>query len=220
MLNVRWNTLLDMIERRGISRADLKRDWSLIPNWISYIRILLSPVPMVLLLVAPGDMTARWWAFGLFVGLAATDWLDGVLARARNRRWASEWGALIDPVGDKFLVAFTLVGVLWAFCGHRTGMFLSLLVLLILAREFIVTAQIRRAYKGVAKPTLLGKAKTATQMVMIALWVLPVEILDGGLVAIAMMLTLITTVASWDEYHALYVRQSHATSPYAWPPNR
>lgn len=216
MHGVRWNTLLDKLEKRGISRTQLKRDWKLIPNWVSYFRIALSPVSMVLLLAVPHSDTARWWAFWLFVGLAASDWVDGMLARLRNRRWASAWGALIDPIGDKLLVAFTLVGVLGAYWDGRFGMFLCVLVWLILAREFIITAQIRVAFIGVARPTFLGKAKTAAQMTMLALLLFPVELLSGGLLAISMMVTLILTVTSWDEYYVLYVRQSHRVSPYAW----
>lgn len=199
------DALLSKLERRGISRADLKRDWKLPPNWVSYFRIALSGLPMILLLSAPDDIGARWVVFWLFIGLGASDGIDGWLARMNDRRWASEWGAFIDPIGDKLLVAFTLVGILAVFWDHPMGWLLCLLVWLILAREFVLTAQIRLSQAGITKPTFLGKMKTVAQIAMIVFWLLPLELLDGAFIAISMMVALIFTVLSWIEYHSEFV---------------
>ena len=199
------DALLDRLERRGISRADLKRDWKLPPNWVSYFRIVLSGLPMILLLSAPDNIVVRWWVLVLFAVLGLSDGIDGWLARRNKRRWASEWGAFIDPIGDKLLVAFTLVGVLAVFWDHSMGWLLCLLVWLILAREFVLTAQIRLSQKGITKPTFLGKMKTVTQIAMIIAWLVPFEFLDGALIAISMMMALIFTILSWIEYYNEFV---------------
>ena len=78
MLNVLKRTrdrFMTMLERRGISREDLRRDWRLLPNWISYVRLALCWVPAVMLVLWFGNQTVRWVAFGLFVGLALTVWV-------------------------------------------------------------------------------------------------------------------------------------------------
>lgn len=197
---------LAMIERRGISRSDLQRDWSLIPNWICYVRILLSPVPMIMLLLNSNhDPVMYWWTLGVFLFLATTDGVDGFIARTFNQ--TSKWGKLIDPVADKLLVAFVLIGLVWAFWGHSYGIILCVTVWFIFAREFLITAKIRQMYTGVAKPTMLGKSKTVLQMGMIALWLVPLQMLQLTFLPAVMGLTIVVTLAAWDEYYRLYVLQ-------------
>ncbi|HWT39832.1 MAG TPA: CDP-alcohol phosphatidyltransferase family protein [Dongiaceae bacterium] len=206
MLNVLKRTrdrFMTMLERRGISREDLRRDWRLLPNWISYVRLALCWVPAVMLVLWFGNQTVRWVAFGLFVGLALTDWVDGLIARHWDM--TSEWGKLIDPLGDKFLVAFTVLAVLAIHWDGPNGLLLALTVWVIFAREFILTAQIRLARQGVASPTNLGKVKTAVQFVLIAALVMPITWPDRTLLW-ALAITFGLTLLSWWEYYTLYVR--------------
>lgn len=88
---------------------------------ITLTRLLLVPVFAVLAIsygesVASGEPAeaARWWAVGVFVTAAASDGLDGWIARRFNQR--SRLGALLDPIADKSLVltaVITLSAVEW-----------------------------------------------------------------------------------------------------------
>jgi len=76
--------------------------WLTIPNAITIVRIILVPVFVALHLVGrPG------WALVCFIVAAASDGIDGFLARVLNQR--SKLGALLDPIADKLLVSAALV---------------------------------------------------------------------------------------------------------------
>ena len=128
-----------------------------IPNLISFLRIALV-IPIMVLL--------HRQEFGLVLVLFAvaglSDGLDGYLARRFN--WRSELGALLDPLGDKFL----LVGVYLVF-GWNGLLPLWLVGLVILRDVVIVSGAI--AYRQVCheltmEPTLISKANTLLQIML------------------------------------------------------
>jgi len=102
-------------------------------------------------------------ATAMFVVFAATDWLDGYLARKLNQ--TSAFGAFLDPVADKFLVCAALLVLVWL---QRVD---ALLALVIIGREIAISslrewmAQIG-ASRSVAVH-MLGKLKTTMQMIAI-----------------------------------------------------
>lgn len=191
------------LANRGISREEFMRTRYWVPNLMSYMRILGSPVPALLLLSSPDDLTVRWWATGVFAFLAISDKFDGWAAAWLNQR--SKWGMVVDPIGDKLLVAFTLLAMLIVFWDAPYGFALVVLVWLILAREFILTAQIRVARDDVAPPTMLGKIKTVFQMVLIPFWLAPV-VWPFWLMAGLVVITYAVTIWSWEQYYRLYVK--------------
>lgn len=75
-----------------------------LPNVISGIRLLL--VPLFALLLARGD---DGWALVVLATAGASDWLDGVLARALDQR--SRLGELLDPAADRLFILVTLVAL-------------------------------------------------------------------------------------------------------------
>ena len=77
-----------------------------IPNLLSFLRILLIPV-FVGLIVHEGTEMAGML---LFAGVAATDWVDGYVARRTNQ--VSELGKVLDPVADRLAVGAGLVAVM------------------------------------------------------------------------------------------------------------
>ena len=77
-----------------------------IPNVISFARLLLVPVFAVLL--ATGN---DGWAFVVLAASAASDWLDGVLARRLGQ--VSRLGQLLDPAADRLFIVVTLVALAW-----------------------------------------------------------------------------------------------------------
>ena len=131
-----------------------------LPTKLTCLRFLLTAVIMALLFV-PGA-AAKAWALGLFLLAAATDWLDGLIAR----RWeqTSPLGALLDPIADKALV----LGLFLVFVQLR--LIPAWMVLIILLRELVITgvrlfASSRNVILAAAKE---GKHKTVSQIVTIA----------------------------------------------------
>jgi CDP-diacylglycerol--glycerol-3-phosphate 3-phosphatidyltransferase len=97
--------------------------------------------------------------------VAATDWLDGFLARKLNQ--TSAFGAFLDPVADKILVCATLLALVHL---GRANVFVALIII---GREITISAlrewmALIGASKSVAVH-MLGKLKTAVQMVAMPL---------------------------------------------------
>jgi CDP-diacylglycerol--glycerol-3-phosphate 3-phosphatidyltransferase/cardiolipin synthase len=137
-----------------------------LPNLLTWLRILLIPM-FVGVLYLPGNwMTVRnadITATLIFVLAAATDWLDGYLARALNQ--TSAFGAFLDPVADKLMVATALI-VLVEF--NRVD---AVVAVIIIGREIAISA-LREwmAQLGESRSvavSFVGKIKTAAQMIAI-----------------------------------------------------
>ena len=129
-------------------------------------RILLTPVIMALVLVGDaGDETgdAALLACVLFCVAAATDWVDGRLAR----RWGitTKLGSFLDTTADKMLVSGVLIALLAA---ERASPWL---VALIIGRELTLMGLrgIMASEGEVMSPSMLGRLKTSTQFLAIAL---------------------------------------------------
>lgn len=117
------------------------------------------PVMMVYLLAeVPGRYLV---ALIVFVAAAASDWLDGYIARKRNE--TSVLGALLDPLADKLLVTAALVSLV------GLGELSAWAAMVVIARELAVTGlrMIAAARKVIIPASTWGKIKTAVQMAVI-----------------------------------------------------
>jgi len=148
------------------------------PNILTLLRIALIPAFIV----------AYYWthpwshmlATGLFILAALTDWLDGYLARKLEQ--TSPFGAFLDPVADKLMVAAALVMLVADPKVHLHVLDLRLfavMVLVIVGREIAVSA-LREWMSEVGKRShvavsFVGKIKTSSQMIAIPflLWQKP-----------------------------------------------
>ncbi len=139
-----------------------------VPNVITMSRIILIPL-IISLYYVPGDWLSMEWknelATAVFILAAVTDWLDGYLARRLNQM--SAFGAFLDPVADKLIVAGALIVLLQL---ERVD---ALVALIVIGREIAISA-LREwmAKMGQAKSVavaFIGKLKTVTQMIAIPL---------------------------------------------------
>ena len=134
-----------------------------IPTLLTWARIAAIPF-IVGVYYLPWDLATRnLVATSLFVLFAATDWLDGWLARRLNQ--TSAFGAFLDPVADKMLICASLLVLL------EQGRVGALVALIIIGREIAISA-LREwmAHIGASRSVavhMLGKLKTTTQMVAI-----------------------------------------------------
>ena len=146
-------------------------------NKITISRILLIPV-FVLFAVYYGksledgrpEEWQRWVAVGVFIVAAATDCLDGWVARHWNSR--SKLGAVLDPIADKGLL---LTAIITLSLSRWTYTFPLWFPVLVIARDAVVLTgcALVKAFNGHLEvhPSLTGKIATALQMVAIA-WIM------------------------------------------------
>jgi len=163
------------------------------PILLTLLRIALIPV-LVVCFYLPTNWSNEL-AVVVFVTAAVTDWADGFLAR----RWdqLSDFGAFLDPVADKLMVAVALVLLIER---NPTPLF-ALAAAVIIGREIVVSAlrewMAEMGERGRVKVSNVGKLKTIFQMVAIgmllyqdALWVIPVYFIGEILLYLAAGLTL------------------------------
>ena len=175
------------------------------PNLLTLLRIVLIPI-----FIVAYHLPLAWaplLATGLFVLAALTDWLDGYLARRLKQ--ASAFGAFLDPVADKLMVASALVllasdtRILARVWDHRL---FAVVVLIILGREIAVSAlrewMAELGKRASVAVSFIGKFKTGSQMLAIpfllyqqSLMGLPVFKIGEFLLYLAAALTLWSMLA-------------------------
>ena len=130
-----------------------------LPNQLTVLRIILTPV--FLLLFLSGDPLLIQISLAVYLVAAITDWYDGWLARKFN--YITDWGKFLDPLADKILtsaafIAFVYLDILELW-----------MVLIIVIRDFLITGLRGYAdYQNVSFTTLKSaKWKTFLQMIFI-----------------------------------------------------
>jgi len=164
-----------------------------LPNILTLVRIGLIPI-----LVVVFYLPVRWASEAsacVFTLAALTDWLDGYLARKLGQ--TSPFGAFLDPVADKLMVAVALVLLVQ---GSPTP-WLAVPAAVIVGREITISA-LREWMAEVGKRahvavSIMGKLKTVAQMVAVILllyhdpiWLFPTNRVGMGLLYLAAALTL------------------------------
>ena len=171
----------------------MKPVWNL-ANAVTTARVLMVPVVLVVLVVGETDLS-RWVAAGLFTVAAATDKLDGYLARRLGQ--VTDWGKILDPIADKALIGGSLVTlsalgeIPWWITGVVLVRELGITVMRLLVLRYVVIA---------ASPG--GKLKTVLQSVGIGLFLLPLWSLPGAVTVLAWVVllaaVLVTVVTGLD----------------------
>jgi CDP-diacylglycerol---glycerol-3-phosphate 3-phosphatidyltransferase len=170
-----------------------------LPNQLTILRLLLVPViGYTLTATFPDHYQVSVVAYA---SAAATDTLDGRLARRRNT--VTELGKFLDPLADKILVITVLLILVSA------ALVPVWVVVVVFAREFVIQG-VRFVAAGqgvVVSSTPWGKSKTVTQNVMIALLILqqPYPVLRPVALAFV-VLAVVATVASGLDYLWRYRR--------------
>jgi CDP-diacylglycerol--glycerol-3-phosphate 3-phosphatidyltransferase len=144
-----------------------------IPNVLTILRIFFVPL-LVAVLVQERlhfqwdgfDIHNEFLALAIFLAAAATDLLDGYLAR----RWrqVTTVGTLLDPIADKLLVSASLIALV------QVQVVPAWMVILIVAREFAISGLrgIAAAEGYTIKASELGKTKMVSQVIAITLLLL------------------------------------------------
>ncbi|GAA4356511.1 CDP-diacylglycerol--glycerol-3-phosphate 3-phosphatidyltransferase [Kangiella marina] len=136
-----------------------------IPNIITFFRILLIPLFVIFFFI--DGVAARWITLAIFCTAAWTDWLDGFLARKLDIE--SPFGAFLDPVADKLMVAITLILLI----AREGSPWLAIPGMIIIGREITVSAlrewMAELGSRAVVGVSVIGKIKTMCQLLAIFL---------------------------------------------------
>jgi CDP-diacylglycerol--glycerol-3-phosphate 3-phosphatidyltransferase len=158
-------------------------------NLLGLLRIGLTPVVIALVVVPfPGSGLI---AFVVFVVAAATDFLDGRVARARGE--VSPFGVFMDLTADKILVAGVLIAMVQA------SLVPAWMVAIILIREFIIQGvrQLAASQNVVIAARGLGKSKTLTTLSAMAILLLAFDVTEGGPMAGLGLGSALETLGFW-----------------------
>lgn len=162
-----------------------------LPNKITLGRVFMIPIFLIFYL-APIPY-GNYIAGVIFIIASFTDFIDGYLARKHNL--VTNFGKFIDPLADKLLVVSAMI------CFVERGLVASWIIIIIIAREFIISGfRLVAASSGVviaASPW--GKSKTVFQMIMCILLIFNFDlfifnVLGQIFIYLALALTLISLV--------------------------
>ncbi len=159
-----------------------------IPNLLTSFRILLIPV-FVMIFYLPFSWANQVAAI-IFIIAAITDWFDGYLARRLNQ--TSEFGAFLDPVADKLMVAVALLLLVDRNPTEYPSFFMTLAAIIIIGREITISA-LREWMAGIGSResvavSIIGKVKTTLQMLAIMGLLFAYPILGLPLIEISFIL--------------------------------
>jgi CDP-diacylglycerol--glycerol-3-phosphate 3-phosphatidyltransferase len=176
-----------------------------IPNILTLVRIFLVPFLAVILLTRSEDF--ELWGVAILLGAAATDWLDGYLAR--RRRQVTTLGVLLDPIADKFLIAAAFIALV------ELDLAPAWMVVIIIGREVVVIGlRAVAAAQGFSVPVSeLGKIKMVMQVCAAALLILGnrYEVL-AGMGTVALWLVVFFALVSAARYFHQFWRGLNARS--------
>lgn len=175
-----------------------------IPILLTWLRVLLIPI-FTALFYLPNNwitpQTTNWVAASIFSIAAITDWFDGYLAR----RWqqTSDFGAFLDPVADKLMVAVALILLVSL---NRTH---AIFAMIIIGREITISAlrewMAQMGKRGSVAVATIGKLKTTAQMIAILLLIIGLENFHGfNLLFWGNLLMLIASILTiWSMFYYL-----------------
>ena len=177
-----------------------------LPNLLTSLRIFLIPVLVLCFYLLPLDL--RYLASALIFSIASlTDWLDGYLARRMGQM--TPFGAFLDPVADKLLVAVALILLVEA---HASAL-LAIPALVIVGREIVVSAlrewMSTHSHRSGVRVSMVAKVKTGFQMTAIIVLLAQGPDLTAPLVILGYLLLYIAAgLTLWSMWQYLLI---------AWP---
>lgn len=180
-----------------------------VPIFLTWLRVAMIPLVVGIFYLPEGWVAPFFQNFSaalIFIIAAITDWFDGYLARRWNQ--TSAFGAFLDPVADKLMVAGALLVLV------QLGRVHAILGFIIIGREIAISA-LREWMAGIGESqsvavSSIGKIKTTAQMIaipMLLYYDYLFDVLDTRLVG-SWLLVVAATLTVWSMFY--YLRK-------AWP---
>lgn len=142
-----------------------------LPNKLTVLRICMVPIFIVVMMLPASvlhPIISGLIGVALFIAASLTDMLDGKIARKYGL--VTDFGKLMDPLADKFMVIGALAVIVYRADSHATRLFFTLVLLVVVFRELAVTSLrlVASTSGAVVAANMLGKIKTVTQIVFVS----------------------------------------------------
>lgn len=163
-----------------------------LPNKLTVLRVIMVPFFVFFMLTDTAGAAGKWIALVIFCVASLTDMLDGKIARARNL--VTNFGKFMDPLADKLLVCSAMI------CLIATGQLAAWIVIIIIAREFIISGfRLVAADNGIViAASYWGKFKTVSQMAMIIVLIADFggvfQMIGNALIWVSLILTVVSLI--------------------------
>lgn len=164
-----------------------------LPNKLTTMRVILIPFFVFFMLAPYFEGYGNYIAVVIFIVASLTDMLDGKIARKYNL--VTNFGKFMDPLADKLLVCSAMI------CLIETGQLAAWIVIVIIAREFIISGfRLVASDNGVViAASYWGKFKTTFQMLMVIVLIVNIDhpvfrVLGTVLTYVALVLTIVSLV--------------------------
>lgn len=167
-----------------------------LPNKLTVLRVIMVPFFVLFMLTDLGGGANKWIALAIFCVASLTDMLDGKIARARNL--VTNFGKFMDPLADKLLVCSAMI------CLIATGKLAAWIVIIIIAREFIISGfRLVASDSGIViAASYWGKFKTVSQMAMVIVLIADLGGVFNMIGTVLIWVSLILTIVSLVDYVA------------------
>ena len=143
-----------------------------LPNKLTVLRVCLVPVFIVVMMLPASvlhPIISGLIGVAIFIAASVTDMLDGKIARKYGL--VTDFGKLMDPLADKFMVIGALTVIVYRADAGILRLFFTLVLLVVIFRELAVTSLrlvASTSAGAVVAANLLGKIKTVVQIVFIS----------------------------------------------------
>ena len=166
-----------------------------LPNKLTLFRIFLIPIYMVLMLapIIKDDIVCRIVCVSIFIVASLTDMLDGKIARKYNL--VTNFGKLMDPLADKFMVFGALLAMLVKY-DYLQSVFVWAAAVIMFRELAVSSLRLLAAGKKDPSASWLGKVKTVSQIVMICAVMLEPVVLPFPIFTEMHLLSYITIIAT------------------------
>ncbi len=152
--------------------ANEKKKGMNLPNKLTVLRICLVPVFIVIMMLPASvlhPIISGLIGVAIFIAASVTDMLDGKIARKYGL--VTDFGKLMDPLADKFMVIGALTVIVYRASSRTASLFFTLVLLVVIFRELAVTSLrlvASTSAGAVVAANMLGKIKTVMQIVFIS----------------------------------------------------
>ena len=142
-----------------------------LPNKLTVLRVCLVPVFIVVMMLPASvldPIISGLIGVAIFIAASFTDMLDGKIARKYGL--VTDFGKLMDPLADKFMVIGALAVIVYRANTNALRLFFTLVLLVVIFRELAVTSLrlVASSSGAVVAANMLGKIKTVMQIVFVS----------------------------------------------------
>ena len=143
-----------------------------LPNKLTVLRVMLVPVFIVVMMLPASvldPIISGLIGVAIFIAASVTDMLDGKIARKYGL--VTDFGKLMDPLADKFMVIGALAVIVYRSSTNALRLFFTLVLLVVIFRELAVTSLrlvASTSAGAVVAANMLGKIKTVMQIIFIS----------------------------------------------------